>query len=110
MSMMRCILIDDDVDEHLIFSMALEETGKNIECIYFTDCQQAASFLATTGINSPGYIFFGYAYRPDYCGGMSSTVVRVVDLHVHKNYSLYQPRVGNGLSATVSSGCLWRIA
>lgn len=52
-----CVLIDDDVEEHLIFSMALAELADDTECSCFTDCEQAIAFLATSSVHPVGYTF-----------------------------------------------------
>ncbi|MCE6989851.1 response regulator [Dyadobacter sp. CY323] len=51
------VMIDDDIDDHEIFRMALNEIGEPVQCQFFVDCESAiAHFLKNTS-TPPGYVF-----------------------------------------------------
>lgn len=47
------VLIDDDIDEHEIFTMAIEDLAEPIDCLYFTDCESAISHFSHPGVRPP---------------------------------------------------------
>lgn len=57
MKPISCFLIDDDPEEHFIFSLALEETGLDIRCAYFQDCHRAIGQLSVGMALGPQIIF-----------------------------------------------------
>ena len=52
-----CILIDDDPDEHELFTMALKDTLLNITCAYFSRCSLAIDFYEGEKNLIPDLIF-----------------------------------------------------
>src|SRR5690349_8860103 len=48
------LLIDDDVDEHELFSLALKDYGSNIHCVATRSCCEANDFIRS---EKPSIIF-----------------------------------------------------
>src|ERR1700755_558562 len=55
--MIRCFLIDDDIDDQEIFSMALAEIDPTIQCTLAGDGPQALEMLEAMATDLPDYIF-----------------------------------------------------
>lgn len=56
MNIISCVLIDDDVDDHEIFGMALQEMEIQVHCNYFSNPLKALSKLQE-GAHIPQFIF-----------------------------------------------------
>src|SRR5690349_15902325 len=54
---MICLLIDDDLDDQEIFSIALAEVGRDIKLITCCDALEAMQFLVKKDVAHPDYIF-----------------------------------------------------
>jgi CheY-like chemotaxis protein len=52
----RCVLIDDDLDDQEIFLLGIEKTGLNIECLTANDGLQGLALLEKQS-TPPDYIF-----------------------------------------------------
>jgi CheY-like chemotaxis protein len=52
----RILLIDDDLDDKVLFIEALADIDETIDCEYYNNGEQALRWLTTTGI-LPDYIF-----------------------------------------------------
>jgi CheY-like chemotaxis protein len=52
-----CMLVDDDLDDHEIFSLALQEAEKDIEIVRAYDGVDALSQLRNTDFQLPDFIF-----------------------------------------------------
>ena len=50
------VMIDDDTDDHEIFSMALSEIKAPVNCLFFQDCEHALAHF-NEEVNAPGYVF-----------------------------------------------------
>jgi CheY-like chemotaxis protein len=53
----RLFLIDDDVDDALIFHETIKYSGLPIECFHDPDCQHALQALREKSLGMPDYIF-----------------------------------------------------
>ena len=51
------VMIDDDTDDHEIFSMALSELVKPLKCLFFKDCESAVAYFSQQSASAPGYVF-----------------------------------------------------
>jgi len=51
------VLIDDDHDDHEIFSIALKEVIPSVKCVYFDSGRDALKRLTTDGDFVPDFIF-----------------------------------------------------
>lgn len=51
-----CLIVDDDVDDQEIFSMALQECGRDYPCVFINNAIDALAALAA-GDLQPQYIF-----------------------------------------------------
>ncbi|KQS27651.1 response regulator [Dyadobacter sp. Leaf189] len=51
------VLIDDDTDDHEIFKMALDDVDKNLECLFFPDCESALAHFDSGPVMAPGFVF-----------------------------------------------------
>ena len=56
-SIIRCFLIEDDMDDQEIFSMALGDIDKKIELTIANDGAEALEMLQAPGVVAPHYIF-----------------------------------------------------
>lgn len=54
---MQCLLIDDDLDDHEIFTMCLDMVNKDISCTAMNDAVEAVSMLTSNKEYTPDYIF-----------------------------------------------------
>jgi len=54
---LHCLLIDDDQDDQEIFTLALEESGLNMQCITCNNTSEALQKLINPGDFLPDYIF-----------------------------------------------------
>jgi len=54
---LNCLLIDDDIDDHEIFRLALETVDKSIFCIYIDKSTKAIEKLKTDTSFIPSIIF-----------------------------------------------------
>ena len=52
-----CLLVDDDPDDQEIFCLALQEIGKNLECIIANGGNQALEMLNSNKALIPDFIF-----------------------------------------------------
>ncbi|HWB24669.1 MAG TPA: response regulator [Chitinophagaceae bacterium] len=53
----KVILIDDDPDDHEIFSMAISEASSGIACVLYDSAETALEELSKQGTTPPDYIF-----------------------------------------------------
>ena len=49
--------VDDDQDDHEIFSMALSSVNPSIQCIYFDSAKSALCIMEDENFRAPDYIF-----------------------------------------------------
>lgn len=54
---MLLVMIDDDMDEHEIFQMAIEDLKEPVECLYFTDCESAIAHFSSQSATPPSWVF-----------------------------------------------------
>lgn len=54
---MRCLMIDDDPDDHEIFELALAQVDSSIACDFASDGVVALAQLSSGEIAKPDYIF-----------------------------------------------------
>ncbi len=54
---MQCLLIDDDLDDHEIFTMCLNSVNEHINCTAISDPVEAVSMLTSDKEYTPDYIF-----------------------------------------------------
>ena len=52
-----CLLIDDDQDDQEIFTLALEDSGLNIQCVISNNAREALQRLMQDDTFLPDYIF-----------------------------------------------------
>jgi len=52
-----CLLVDDDLDDHEIFSLALQDTHHHVEVVRAYDGVEAINFLKNPDEKLPDYIF-----------------------------------------------------
>lgn len=57
MKIKQCLLIDDDLDDHEIFSMAIKEIDPAIVCFFANDCDDGIEKLSRSTLFVPDYIF-----------------------------------------------------
>lgn len=57
MENLTCILIDDDEDHHIFFSIAIEEQSVNVSCKFYTKAKSALAELFEKKANKPDVIF-----------------------------------------------------
>jgi len=53
----KCLMIDDDVDDHEIFELALQQIDTSITCDFAHDGVAALSKLSSGEMSKPDYIF-----------------------------------------------------
>jgi len=51
------VLIDDDTDDHEIFSMALEEIEEPFSILNFMDCESALQHFSIGDVQQPDFVF-----------------------------------------------------
>ncbi|CAG5072996.1 hypothetical protein DYBT9623_04527 [Dyadobacter sp. CECT 9623] len=51
------VMIDDDTDDHEIFKMALDDLGRSVDCLFFSDCESAIRYFSKPAASTPGYVF-----------------------------------------------------
>jgi CheY-like chemotaxis protein len=56
-SPLLCLLIDDDQDDQEIFTLALEDSGLNMECVISSNASEALQKLTQDDTFLPNYIF-----------------------------------------------------
>ena len=56
----RCLLIDDDPDDHEIFSMAITQAFPAAICFFAQNCLEAKRFLETGEVPAPDYLFMDW--------------------------------------------------
>lgn len=61
MKSVSCLLIDDDVDEHEIFYMAIEENFDCSDCWCAKSIQQAIEMINSGFVKMPDYIFVDWS-------------------------------------------------
>ncbi len=54
------VMIDDDRDDHEIFSIALSELEKPIKLLSFSDCEQAISHFEKSNVDTPAFVFMDF--------------------------------------------------
>lgn len=57
-----CILIDDDMEEHELFAMALSDMTFKVTCSYFTRCYEARKYLESEKTYSPNFAFVDWSF------------------------------------------------
>lgn len=50
-------MIDDDIDDHEIFKMAIDDLDKPVNCLFFPDCESAIAHFSENLVIAPGYVF-----------------------------------------------------
>lgn len=50
-------MIDDDIDDHEIFKMAIEDLDEPISCLYFADCESAIAHFSQQSAVPPSCVF-----------------------------------------------------
>ena len=50
-------MIDDDVDDHEIFEIALAEIDRTMSILHFIDCESALSHFSDPDSEPPGFVF-----------------------------------------------------
>jgi CheY-like chemotaxis protein len=61
---MRCLLIDDRIEEHLLFKNALEMTGLPVTCEYSTNANKELEVLKRSEPSELPHIIFLDVYMP----------------------------------------------
>ena len=56
------VLIDDDTDDHEIFSMALEEIEEPFSILNFMDCESALQHFSIGDVQQPDFVFVDINY------------------------------------------------
>ncbi|GAB3515580.1 response regulator [Emticicia fontis] len=56
-SPLLCLLIDDDQDDQEIFTLAIEDSGLNMQCVISNNASEALQRLNQDGTFLPNYIF-----------------------------------------------------
>ncbi|WP_051350407.1 response regulator [Dyadobacter alkalitolerans] len=51
------VMIDDDIDDHEIFNMALQDIDKPLKCLFFSDCESALAHFNSGPVTAPGFVF-----------------------------------------------------
>ncbi|MCF0064428.1 response regulator [Dyadobacter chenwenxiniae] len=51
------VMIDDDIDDHEIFQMAIDELNEPLQCQFFADCESAITHFSENSASPPGYVF-----------------------------------------------------
>jgi len=54
---MKCLLVDDDLDDQEVFLMTIEKINKNIKCLTANNGVEALLLLTAPGSFVPDYIF-----------------------------------------------------
>jgi len=54
---MKCFLIDDLTEEHVLFKLALDETGLPVDCYYYHSAREALAELKGSTYPMPDVIF-----------------------------------------------------
>ncbi|WP_025762139.1 response regulator [Dyadobacter tibetensis] len=55
-----CLLIDDDYDDHEIFSMAISDTQLDVKCVTAYNWEEAELYLSQEGSHVPDFIFIDW--------------------------------------------------
>lgn len=84
---MRCLLIDDRIEEHRIFETALEQTGEHVFCKFETDAHKAFEKL----LDAPKYELPQIIFLDIYMPGMDGkTFLRKIKMEDRlKNIPVY---------------------